>query len=207
MKKNIFIIACCTTLISISTIAYGAGPYVSGNLGFTIPNDSDATDSGITAVIESDTGLGLGVALGYDAEFIRYEAEFVYQKNDMDNISATGYGTAPLDGDTTSYGVLLNFYYDIRSKSAFIPYLTAGVGYANVEVSSISVPGFGPVTASSYDDGVLAYQFGVGVGVPFNEAAIFDIKYRYFGTSDPDFQGTKIEYSSHNIYAGIRYSF
>ena len=205
MKKNIFIIACCTTLISISTIAYGAGPYVSGNIGFVIPNDSDVTESGLTAVIESDTGLGLGVALGYDAEFIRYEAEFVYQKNDMDNISATGVSSS-ISGDTTSYGVLLNFYYDIRSKSSFVPYLTAGLGYANVEVSSISVPGFGTLTTSA-DDGVFAYQFGAGVGFPINEATILDIKYRYFATTDPSFQLAEIEYSSHNIYAGIRYSF
>ena len=33
------------------------------------------------------------------------------------------------------------------------------------------------------------------------------IKYRYFATSDPEFDGTEVEYASHNIYAGIRLNF
>lgn len=208
MMKNIFIFVCCATLTFISTIAYSAGPYISDSIGLSLPNDSDVTDSGLTARVESDNGLGVAVALGYDAEFIRYEVEYAYQKNDMDNISAAG-GSASIGGDVLSKGVLLNFYYDIRTKNSFVfvPYITAGLGYANVEVSPISAPGYGPVTTSSYDDNVYAYQFGAGFGIPINEFTTFDLKYRYFATSDPDLNGTSIKYSSNNIYAGIRVNF
>jgi len=68
MKKTFFMIIGCTMLLSISSIAYSAGPYISGNLGLAIASDSDVTDStvpGITLDIESDSGLALGVAVGY----------------------------------------------------------------------------------------------------------------------------------------------
>ena len=212
MKKTFIAIACCTFLVSIATISYGAGPYLSGNIGVAIANDSDVTDSadpGVTVSIESDAGFAAGVALGYDAEFFRYELEFVYQKNNMDKGGVSGIaGKTSLDGDTKCYGVLLNGYFDIRSKSVFVPYLTAGIGYANVDVSSISIEGYGDVTSISYDDNVFAYQVGAGVGFPASENVTFDIKYRYFATSDPEFDDSvNSEFSSHNIYAGMRVAF
>lgn len=210
MKKNILIIACCTMLLSISTIAYSAeGPYVSGNLGLAILSDSDVTDStvpGITLDIESDTGLALGVAAGYDfGNNIRIEGEIAYQKNDVDKASLLGVDV-DLTGDTSSLAFLLNGYYDFANESAFTPFISAGLGVAEVEINDFNVPGSG-LPSSNDDDTVFAYQVGAGVGYAVNEKVTIDVKYRYFGTSDPDFETTTAEYSSHNFYAGIRVAF
>jgi len=73
-------------------------------------------------------------------------------------------------------------------------------------VGAISVPGIGTLT-SSVDDTVFAYQVGTGVSFAVNEKVSLDLNYRYFATSDPNFEGIETEYSSHNVYAGIRVSF
>ena len=57
------------------------------------------------------------------------------------------------------------------------------------------------------DDTVFAWQVGAGIGYALTPQLTFDLKYRYFATSDPEFDGTEVEYASHNVYAGIRLHF
>ncbi len=102
----------------------------------------------------------------------------------------------PVAGDTSSFALLLNGYYDIVNESKFTPFIGVGVGVAKVEVSF-----------ATDDDTVVAYQVGAGVGYAVNEKITLDVKYRYMGTADPEFDTTTIEYSSHNVYAGIRIAF
>ena len=210
MKKSYFMIASCAMLLSVSSIAYSAeGPYVSGNLGISMPSDSDLTDSavpGITFDIESDSGLALGVAVGYRlANNIRIEGEVAYQKNDFDKVSALGVDF-DLTGDVSNLAFLLNSYYDFANESAFTPFISVGIGFANVEVNDMNVPGLGTPEYSD-DDTVFAYQVGAGVGYAVNDKVSLDVKYRYFATSDLEFDTTEVEYSSHNVYAGIRVAF
>ena len=210
MKKTIFAITGCTILLSMSSLACSAeGPYVSGNLGIAMMNDSDTTDStvpGIAADIESDPGLALGVAAGYSfPSNIRIEAEIAYQQNDLDKISVSGFDTA-LSGDTSSLALLLNGYYDFKNTSPFTPFITGGIGMAKVEVNDMNVSGYDSYGEND-DDTVFAYQFGAGVSYAVNEKVNLDVKYRYFGTSDPEFDSVEAEYSNHNLYAGVRVAF
>jgi len=99
---------------------------------------------------------------------------------DKFNVDSTGgSGSASIDGDITSLALMLNGYFDIRSFSTIVPYLTAGIGYANLELSpiSIAVPGYGTfATVASYDDNVFAYQVGIGVAYDINETITADFK-------------------------------
>ena len=197
-------------LLSISSVAYSTtGPYLSVNVGVAIPDDSDITDStapGMTMDLESDEGLALGVAVGYSFPCnMRIEGEFAYQENDLDKVSLYGID-ADLTGDTASYAFLVNGYYDFKNTSAFTPFIGGGIGMAKVEINDLNSPGSGDPDVSD-DDTVFAYQFGAGVAYTINEQVSLDVKYRYFGTSDPEFDTTELEYSSHNLYAGIRISF
>ena len=54
---------------------------------------------------------------------------------------------------------------------------------------------------------MFAWQVGAGIGYALTPQLTFDLKYRYFATSDPEFDGTEVEYASHNVYAGIRLHF
>jgi len=209
MKKTYVMIASCAMLLSISSIAYSAeGPYVSGNLGIAMASDSDLSEAGATGTMEFDKGFAFGVAAGYAFGSTRLEGEIAYQKNDYDklNVPGVGSGSTDVDGDATSTAFLVNGYYDFKNNSSITPFIGAGLGFAKVDVGAISVPGFGTVTTSA-DDTVFAYQVGAGVGFAVNEKVSLDLKYRYFATSDPDFEGTEAEYSSHNLYAGVRVSF
>ncbi len=210
MKKTILLAVCCVTMLSLSTMSYSAeGPYVSGNLGLTIPSDSNMTDStlpGITIDVKSDTGLALGAAAGYDfGNNIRVEGEVAYQKNDVDKASMLGIDFG-LTGNISSLAFLLNGYYDFANDTAFTPFVSAGLGVAKVKANDLNVAGLG-IPSANADDTVFAYQVGAGVGYAVNKKVSVDVTYRYFATSNPDFDTTNAEYSSNNFYVGIRDNF
>ena len=209
MKKKMITTACCAMMLSVSSLAYCAGgPYVSGNIGVAVLSDSDVTDStvpGVTIDMQSDNGLGLGVAAGYGfANNTRLEAELAYQKNDLDKAQLRG-AEVNLTGDTSSLGLLLNGYYDFVNKSPWTPFVSAGLGLARVDSNDMNVPGSG-IANTNEDDTVFGFQVGAGVGYAVSGTVSLDVKYRYFGTSDPEFDTTDVEYSSHNVYAGVRVS-
>lgn len=210
MTKNMLIILSCAALLSISTFVYGAeGLYISGNIGLAMPTDMDTEDStepGESFVFELDSGLAFGMAAGYDfGNNVRVEGEIAYQKNDLDRATLGG-ESAGLTGDISGLGFLLNGYYDFVNESVFTPFITGGLGFTKVDVNDFKIV-ISDDPPESHDDTVFAYQIGAGVGYAFNEKVTFDVKYRYYGTSDPEFETVTAEYSSHNFYAGVRFSF
>ena len=209
MKKKILTLVCSATLLSISSIAYSAaGPYVSGNVGLVIPNNSDVTNllPGSTVTVKPNNGLGLAGAIGYGfSNNVRLEAEVQYIKHDLDKTNVFGVDF-DLDGDASSLSLLFNGYYDFKNESAFTPFISAGLGFGKTSVSDINVPGMGRISSSN-DDTVFTYQLGAGVGYAVNEKVTIDGKYRYSAFSDPEFDGMTAEFSGHIIYAGIRVGF
>ncbi|OGQ94572.1 MAG: hypothetical protein A2521_05235 [Deltaproteobacteria bacterium RIFOXYD12_FULL_57_12] len=200
MKKNIVILGGCVLLLSCATAAYCAdGPYVSANIGWAMANDSDIsyTDPSDNGAIEYDTGLALSGAVGYATGNLRIEGEVGYQKNDYDKWSDPG-GSWDASGDMRVLSFLANGYYDFVNASAVTPYLSAGLGFADVEFNN---PGH------SADDTVFAYQVGAGVGFAVSKQVTIDLKYRFFATADPKFDDAEAECASHNIMLGLRYSF
>ena len=195
MKRIIVVLASLFLFLS-SSYAFGANGYVSGNIGAAFLTDSDIKLSGFPTVEASfDTGFAVAAAIGTSINKFRLEGELSYQKNDLDEIE-----NISVDGDATVLTLLLNGYYDFSNDSAFTPYLTAGIGYSNVEVDFDDLGG-------SENDDVFAYQFGFGVGFAATDKVTIDAKYRYFATEDPDFDGVDAEMASHNIYLGIRVNF
>jgi opacity protein-like surface antigen len=209
MKKNLLIISVCVLAIFFSSSAYSAeGFYVSGNIGFAMLSDSDITDSttpGLTITMEYDTGLALGGALGYDFNRFRVEGEISYQKNDIDKVSILGFPFAA-SGDVSSLAFLINGYFDFVNDSAFTPYITAGLGYAQIDLNDFNIAGSGEPDYSQ-DDSVFAYQVGLGVGYAVTEKVTIDVKYRYFATEDPEFDTATAEIASHNFLLGVRFNF
>ena len=194
-------------LTSISFAMAAQGPYISAQLGAGFLQDIDMSEPGITATVESDPGLALGVAAGYNFGMFRLEGEIGYQKNDFDKVRICAGGlcaSGSATGDITNTYFLVNGYFDFVNSTRFTPYISAGIGMAKIEVNDFSVLG---VRIGSEDDTVFAYQVGVGVGFAVTGNVTIDLKYRYFATDDPDFAGTKAEYKTHNVYLGLRYTF
>jgi len=209
MKKILLIISVCLPAFFFTSFAYSAeGLYVSGNVGFAMASDSDYKDpvySGLTTTGEYDTGPALGAAVGYGFGQIRVEGEIFYQKNDMDTVSISG---ASLDatGDVTALAFLINGYFDFVNDSAFTPYISAGLGYAQIDLNDFNYTGSGDPDFSS-DDSVFAYQVGVGVGYAVTDTLTIDLKYRYMGAEDPEFEDTEAEFASHDFLLGVRFYF
>jgi len=191
--------------------AYSAeGLYISGNIGLATLNDADANDSnlpGVTASREFDTGAAFSGAIGYGIENFRLEGEIGYQKNDFNEQNIRG-TSSDLSGDLTSLSFLVNTYYDFPTGSKFTPFITAGLGFAQVDVNDLSSPG---ARRASFDDDdtVFAGQVGAGVSYALNEKVDFELKYRYFMTEDLEFSdgGSLDGPNSHNVYLGMRYTF
>ncbi len=92
------------------------------------------------------------------------------------------------------------------NKSAFTPYITAGISMAEVKFDDMTIPGDDTFSASD-DDTVFAYQLGVGISYALTEMVNIDVAYRYRGFDDLKFDTTTAEYDCHNIYAGARVTF
>ncbi len=210
MKKNKLIVFCCLVSIFFPAIVFGAnGLYLGANFGVVLLDDSDVTDSTMPfdmgMEFSFDPGWTIGAAVGYQINNFRVEGEISYEQCDVDQTTALGV-SFDSTGDVTGTAFMLNGYYDFKNESAFIPYVGAGLGYANVEINDYNIPGSG-VADYSADDSVFAYQFGVGIGYAINEKVTLDLKYRYFATDDPEFDTSEVEISGQKICLGVKYNF
>jgi len=198
--KNIIVGFLAFVVVGSGVSVSFADPYISGNFGAVIVNDSDIDDGFDTGEFSYDTGFVFVAALGTSLQNdTRVEAEFGYRKNDLDEIKVDGFGSADIDGDFTTTSLMGNAYYDFSTEGSFSPYIGAGLGYANVEGD---LDDFG-----DEDDNVFAYQLILGGSFASSETLSVDLQYRYFATEDPEFDGLDSEYSSHNFMIGLRNSF
>lgn len=209
IRKNILsIFVCALLLLIVVSPAHSAnGLYVGANLGLALARDADVQDSSPKITFKADPGYALGAAVGYGFDYVRGEAEVSFQKNNLNKVGVAGIGEIGISGDVSNLAFLLNGYFDIKTGTALTPYISAGIGVDRVEISAINVPSYGALTSKSYSDTVFAYQVGAGVGFAVTEKVTIDLKYRYFGTSDPKFDVVKTTNSSNNIYLGVRYTF
>ena len=196
MKKTFSVVVGLFMLLILPAVSFSAGPgwYVSGQLGLAFLTDSDISGWSERGTLEFDTGFATGFAGGYNFGMFRVEGEIEYQYNDIDKVRGEGYG----GGDVTALSSLANGYYDFVNKSPFTPFITAGIGVARIEANDVG---------GDADDMVFAYQVGFGVAYAINKNMSIDLKYRYFATEDPNFDGVDAEFASHNIYGGFRYNF
>jgi opacity protein-like surface antigen len=104
---------------------------------------------------------------------------------------------------------MVNTIGEYTTQSGMIIYALLGLGWAEISLDNVSVLGEPFVDDNNSQ---LAYQAGLGIGWKLSDHFIFDIGYRYYGTTDPEFtkqDGTNLdyEYASHRILAGVRLDF
>ncbi len=122
-----------------------------------------------------------------------------------------------LEGDVTVYSLMVNGYYDIDLGGVELsPYV--GVGVAQVNFEDVRYSGFSEIEVHPFDllgelnlddhETTLAYQAGAVVGIPVADNIMFDLRYRYFSTTELTtlaFINTSL--SSHSAMGGLRVSF
>lgn len=180
-----------------------ANPYVSANFGLVNLSDSDWNDGFDSGKFTFDNGFAfLGAIGGEFAGDFRGELELGYRSNDIDRLHIDGFGSASVGGDVTTISLMVNLIKDFPLGTGFTPFIGAGIGMANIE-AEIRFAGL----SDKEDDNVFAYQFFAGGGIDLAPNVKLDLQYRYFATSDPDFNGLESEYLSHNFLAGLRFGF
>jgi len=218
MKKTLSVILGCLIVLCFTPAAYSGNVYIGGNIGLAMQSDSEMKIDGFDEMIgmpadvelEFETGFVVAGSVGYDFGPARVEGEVSYQKNNFDKLTVSASGMSAsidLSGDATSLAFLANGYYDFVNNSAFTPYVSGGIGIANISYNDISSPSMDINSEGDEDDTVFAYQVGAGIGFAATETLTIDLKYRYYGTADPEFEGVKAEVGSHNILLGLRYNF
>lgn len=181
-------------LFSFSSHAGAATPYVGGSTGFAFLSGDKLTINGTyLGDPEYDSGAAFSGALGMDYDGYRVEGEVAYQKNEIDNLGS----------DVSVLSFMANGYLDFQlERSKIIPFVSAGVSYAKVDVDALGEDG---------SDGVLAFQLGAGVGFQVSSHVIIDAKYRYFASADPEIElgpeKLEMDINSHNLLLGFRVSF
>lgn len=114
--------------------------------------------------------------------------------------------------------VMANVYYDFTNESAFTPYVSAGIGYANVKQTvKLNLNDAGDVfnASQSHRSNNFAWSVGAGVQYALNADLALDLSYRYVdaGKSKVSFREDnstttfKTRAKSHDIMLGITYNF
>ncbi|MEL6785196.1 MAG: outer membrane beta-barrel protein, partial [Pseudomonadota bacterium] len=106
------------------------------------------------------------------------------------------------------YG-LANGYVDY-SLGAITPFVSAGVGYGQLDLSQQGVTPTGVVMNDSA--GGLAWQVGAGAAFAVTDSVTVDLGYRFFkvqdvGLSAVDGTQSDVDLESHQINLGIRKAF
>jgi opacity protein-like surface antigen len=205
----------CLAALFMADQGFAADHYVSGSIGMSWMNDvpmSVLMDEDYTAEIGVDSGISLLGAIGCDYGSYRLEAEIGYQKNDINDLttpdteqlSLVAGATEPAQGDVSVVSLMANGYYDIDA-GGFEPYITAGIGIAQV-----SLDDFGPEgddTGMTLHETTLAYQIGAGFAIPIGGNVMLDARYRYFATTDFTMYYYNMDVSSHSALLGLRVGF
>ena len=174
--------------------------YMAVSGGVAMLDDGDMTDSTSPSTrynLEYDPGYFIGLAFGNHVDKIRFEAEIGYQKNKVDSLNING-----VNYTVTSYNelrlttLMFNLYYDFKNGSRFTPYLSAGLGLGNMKLDGVDK-----------SDAVGEYQFGAGVAFQINDRIALDLKGRYLGTTDAEFDTLDLDFTTIDAIFDVRFYF
>ncbi|HEY4165155.1 MAG TPA: OmpA family protein [Reyranella sp.] len=172
------------------------------NLGISVLGGTTTLSTPTTASF--NTGWAVGGMVGYDFVGPRVELEGLFRQNTGTlsaalpglglGLGGSGGGNGNLTVNQTT--VMANAYYDFWADQAFTPYIGAGVGVAfvNVTGNSSSTLGAAPFiingnTNVNSNSTQFAYQYMMGVGYKISPNIRVNLEGRYFGTTQPSFQG------------------
>lgn len=197
MKKRVLLPLLVAALWGTPALAT---PYVSVSAGIGTPANSDMTYSGKTygGAVQYKSGGVYGAAVGVNSGDYRVEGALGYQTSGIDK--AVGLSFTGADVSVVSY--MANGYRDFAVKdSAFTPYLTAGVGIADVQARQSGV--------AFIDERAFAWQAGFGVGIKASDNVVVDLGYRYFNTANVTSHSlapmpVDFSVSSSNFLVGVR---
>lgn len=200
---------------------YVAGAVTGSNLNKPEQTIANAPTPGATLSVTNDVDFGWGgqIAVGRSFGRMRLEGEIGRTENRSGAYTATSpiSITLPQKGENNSTRYMLNGYYDLPlSGLPVTAYLGAGLGEADVHVTTFAAPARAPnappsqlIDARETD---FAYQLMAGFSLPLNPRLAMTAQYRWFdaGTvKGRDARGEAItrDIAGHNLDVGLRLAF
>jgi opacity protein-like surface antigen len=216
MKRLIITALILLVIVPTSAFARGGRGYIGAFLGANFGEDTTISDYSYTWTtyhdnIEFDPGVYVGGIAGVDFGMLRLEGELSYRNSDVDRIDLEGIGSVHGgDGNVGALAMMFNAFIDLDMGGPVTPYLGGGIGFANLSVDDI--PYYDAYDYYDYyddgdDDTVFAYQLGAGLAFNINRNMVIDVGYRYFGTEEADFEYASMDYQSHAVMLGFRYTY
>jgi opacity protein-like surface antigen len=211
------------------------GAFTTGNLGDGSTLDvADGTDYGWKT--EFDNGLAVSGEIGMRmGNGWRFAGELAYTSADVDTHTGVTLGGGSIDGvdaaaiagsadplgatvaeivadgrgDITNLALFGNVYYDFNTGSSFQPYVGAGLGFADIDVT------YNPSGVGVIDDGETKLAYQLKAGATWVATETFEVfgEYAYRATEDIEvtndlFPGTLDIENQQNIFSvGVRYRF
>lgn len=173
------------------------GPYIA--IRVMLQGLEDSRDpAGTGAELTYDGGAGIAGSLGYRFGIFRPELEAAFRSNSTDELRGPG-GPISVDGAVSSAAIMANGFLEIPLTRTVRPYLGAGLGFARVAIDGDDF--------EDDSDAVFAYQAAAGLSVQVTPLISLVGGYRYFATDDATLLGNQVEYTTHNVEAGLRFDF
>jgi opacity protein-like surface antigen len=165
---------------------------------------------------------GLGVGYRF-TRMIRADVTASYRSGFK--LDDTDQAPSSYSAHITSYNVMLNGYVDfpIERWKWFVPYVGAGLGYANNKIDDISNPNLAPLPPgnSTVPGGTwngAAWQLSAGVSFGLTRRLILDVGYRYLDSGKIEtkpgnvtgffampYDGATGKLRSHELQVGLRF--
>src|SRR5713226_1998632 len=137
------------------------------------------------------TGWAIGGKLGYDFIGPRIEVEGLYRQNN----TGVSYPGLAINGQIQQASVMGNLLYDFNATGTWVPYIGAGAGVGFVDANF-------PVNST-----VFAFQGILGIGYNWSPNLRFNLDGRYFGTTNPQVNGSAWSNNNITLLASVQLKF
>ena len=202
MKKSLFCAVSALVLgLAIAPAAQARdGVYIAVRGGTSDQNIKDAKDSATSdALSELDSVSMFSGAVGYKYSYFRAELEYTWRDDYSDNqITASGL----INDELKSASYMLNAYIDFMPEYIVSPYISAGIGYTDLEINETISDDLGKQKLS-WDKNAFTWSVGAGATLRINKCLNLDAGYRYLNYGK--IEGARMK--SHEWYGGLRYTF
>lgn len=209
MKK--LLIASVVSLICVGAQAADkSGVYLTGKIGASIVDaGSQKIDAGSDGYFnfggKSKTVFSGGVALGYnfvDQYQVPVRIEFDYMERAKAKVKTDIMPDFSVENKIRLQTFMANAYYDIATSTPLTPYVTAGIGYARVKLTTED---------ASSNNSNFAWSLGVGAKYALSQDVDLDLGYRYLDANKADASkdGVKsqVKAKSNDFMFGVSYRF
>lgn len=199
------------------------GPYFRLEGGWSTLNREDLNGNGFSGSLRSHDGFIAGVATGYKTGPYRLELNLDYSQEEGKRLHVNSDGGAGaalgggslnatnsnVSGTASNATFMVNGFYDIRTGTAFSPYVGLGIGGARFSLDDIKTTNRA-VNVNLFNDSDIQFAFQPMLGLDYAITPQLSIgaQYRYFQSVDPNIKTTTGENlnlgnSSHNVLVSL----